>query len=114
MIFDKTMQTMRDFDSVIQTANETFLTAKKMVVATYKEPAATEKLREASDKLVEVKTRETKSACDAVKADFAAVREKMHLVKAVVGGKVSGRFLMVQELGYQRLGHRDLQRFIAL
>ena len=62
---------MKDFDSVIQAADETFRTAKKMVVETYKEPAATEKLREASDKLAEVKARETKSACEAVKADWA-------------------------------------------
>ena len=45
MIFDKTMQTVKDFDSVIKAANEVFREAKKKAMETYKDPTETEKVR---------------------------------------------------------------------
>lgn len=100
MIFEKTMQTMKDFDSVIQAANETFRTAKKTALETYKEPMATQKLREARDVLTEVKTRETQNARAAVMADFAAVRGKVNeVVTAAVPADFPATLAAIQAKG---------------
>ena len=84
MIFNKTMQAVKDFDSIIKGANETFRVAKKTAMETYKEPAATAMVHEARKALTNVHIRETNSARDAVKADFANVRSKVNAVVTTV------------------------------
>lgn len=77
-IFNKTMQTVKDFDDIIRASNEAYRTARKAALETYREPMATEKIREEQEALTKVQIRETKAARDAVRADFADVRSMVN------------------------------------
>ena len=76
-ILNKTMQTVKEFDSIIRAAKEEFEAAKEQIFATYKDPAATERMAEARKILTEIEIRETEKARVAVREDFAAARDKV-------------------------------------
>lgn len=80
MIFEKTMQTVKDFESAMTAAQESFNAAKKEILATYKDPISTDKVKAIRDILSDTEIKEKQNARDNIKADFADVRSKVNAV----------------------------------
>lgn len=78
MIFDKTKQAMKDFDSTMAAAKDSYGETKQSVLATYTEAIATEKLKEAQTALHGIEVKAKESAREAIKADFAEVRSQVN------------------------------------
>lgn len=78
MIFEKTMQTVKDFESAMNAAKESFDVAKKEIFATYKESMAAEKLKEIREILYETEVKEKAKARESIAADFMETRNKVN------------------------------------
>lgn len=74
-ILTKTMQTVKDYESAMQTARKEFENTKEQIFATYSNTVAAEKLGDARDAMTAFEMKESVSASDVVKADFAEARD---------------------------------------
>lgn len=78
--FEKTLQAAKDFDSTMKMAQNTFKTVMEEINKTYKEPLATNKLREAREVLDKTKFKARQVAKEIVNEDFESVREKIRKI----------------------------------
>lgn len=82
-LFEKTIQGIRNFDSVMSTAAKTFEAEKKRIMGIYKEDVFGQKFNELK-KVFDETVAQQKQACrEIVLADFIAVRQQVNKVVAV-------------------------------
>ena len=100
MIFNKTMQAVKDFDSIMNAAKEIYRNTKTEILATYTEAVSTEKLREAQEILVNAETEAKQTARKAVQEDFEAIRSQVNeYVTAAVPSDFTASMAAVEALG---------------
>ena len=91
-LFEKSLQAVATLDSVLTTANETFRTEQKKLLATLKDP--TKQIGEMRKALTETEDEQKRIFRETVQAEFAAVREQ---VNAVVTAAPPADFLATLE-----------------
>lgn len=82
-LFEKTIQGIRNLDSVMSTAAKTFDAEKKRIMGIYKEDVFGQKFNELK-KVFDETVEQQKQACrETVQSDFSAVRERINKVVTV-------------------------------
>ena len=82
-LFEKTLQGIKNLDSVLSTAANTFKTEKERIMGTYKEDVFVQKVNELK-KVFDETVEQQKQACrETVQSDFSAVRERINKVVTV-------------------------------
>jgi hypothetical protein len=76
--FEKSLQAVATLDSVLTTANETFRTEQKKLLATLKDP--TKQIGEMRKALTETEAEQKRIFRETVQAEFAAVRATVNAV----------------------------------
>lgn len=77
-IFEKTYNAINDMNSAIEAARETFQSAKKEILATFKSPVSENKLSEVKAVYESAVANQCKKAREAVAADIAEARRKVN------------------------------------
>ena len=79
-LFEKTLQGIKDLDSVLSTAKDTFQAERKRLMDTYKDAVFAQKVKEIKRVYDETQAQQKALCLNIVQEDFSAVREKVSMV----------------------------------
>lgn len=79
-LFEKTLQGIKDLDSVLSTAKDTFQAERKRLMDTYKDAVFAQKVKEIKRVYDETQAQQKALCLNIVQEEFSAVREKVSMV----------------------------------
>lgn len=111
-IFEKTYNAINDMNSAIEAARETFQSAKKEILATFKSPASETKLSEVKAVYESAVADQRKKAREAVAADVAEARRKVNeIVSAAAPADFPTTLAALQSKG-ERISDYESRAFL--
>lgn len=111
-IFEKTYNAISDMSAAIKAAEEVFQTAKKEILATFKSPAAENKLAEVKAVYESAVADQRRKAREAVAADIADTRRKVNeVVSAAAPADFPATLAALQAKG-ERLSDYESRAFL--